>query len=221
MDIYSRLYMYRDRPSGSPLENFLTEALADIFNRLPMPIQTEFLVWMLPRSCSGRLRDKCRGGKKLKAVTQSTFFAAGSMKRPDIIIDIDKEPIILIEAKVNAALQQHTLEGGPVEGDVSKISFQNQLTTYSEWIGCKCKGDWPGAVVFLTHRTRAPDGFENDGREGNSVIGVTRTWKDIGDWLANNPDLNKSETTHRALATDFNLFLESDSNLKANDPVCE
>ena len=27
-------------------------------------------------------------------------------------------------------------------------------------------------------------------------------------WLANNPDLNKSETAHRALASDFNHFLE-------------
>ena len=56
------------------------------------------------------------------------------------------------------------LEGREVEGDVSEIVSQNQLTTYSQWIGSKCTGDWPGAVVFLTHRTRAPDGFENDGR---------------------------------------------------------
>ena len=105
MDIYSRLYKYRDRPSGSPLENFLTEALADIFNRLPMPIQTEFLIWMLPASCLNRLRDKCRDGKQIKAVTQFTFVAAGSMKRPDIIVYLDDEPLILIEAKVNAALQ--------------------------------------------------------------------------------------------------------------------
>jgi hypothetical protein len=208
MDIYSRLYKYRDRPSGSPLENFLTEALADIFNRLPMPIQTEFLIWMLPASCSSRLRDKCRDGKQIKAVTQFTFVAAGSMKRPDIIVYLDDELLILMEAKVNAALQEHMLEGREVGGDVSKIVFQNQLKTYSEWIGSQCTGDWSGAVVFLTHGTRAPDGFENDGREGNSVIGVTWTWKDIGVWLARNPDLNKSKTTHRALASDFNHFLE-------------
>jgi hypothetical protein len=66
MDIYSRLYKYRDRPSKSPLENFLTEALADLFNRLPMPIQTEFLVKMLPKSCESRLRDECMDGKQIK-----------------------------------------------------------------------------------------------------------------------------------------------------------
>ena len=37
-------------------------------------------------------------------------------------------------------------------------------------------------ALSIAHGTRAPDGFENNGREGNSVIGVTRTWKDIGGW---------------------------------------
>jgi hypothetical protein len=211
MDIYSRLYKYRERPSVSPLENFLTESLADIFNRLPMPIQTEFLVWMLPASCRSRLRNKCMDGKQIEAETQVPIGATGSVKRPDIIVYLDDEPLILIEVKVHAALQEHMLENPkvePIQGDVREIVFQNQLKTYSEWIRSQCTGDWSGAVVFLTHGTRAPDGFENDGREGNSVIGVTQTWKNIGDWLAKNPDLNKSETTHRALASDFKHFLE-------------
>jgi hypothetical protein len=58
MDIYSRLYKFRETASVSPVENFLTEALADIFNRLPMPIRTELLVRMLPASCSSRLQNK-------------------------------------------------------------------------------------------------------------------------------------------------------------------
>jgi hypothetical protein len=42
MDIYRRLYKYRETPSLSPRENFLTEALADIFNRLPREKRIEF-----------------------------------------------------------------------------------------------------------------------------------------------------------------------------------
>ena len=49
MDIYSRLYKYRDTSLLSPLENFLTEALADIFNRLPTLLQIELIVQMLAR----------------------------------------------------------------------------------------------------------------------------------------------------------------------------
>ena len=116
MDIYSRLYKYRVRPSGSPLENFLTEALADIFNRLPRPIQTEFLVKMLPGSCESRLRDECMDGKQIKAETQVSIGAAGSVKRPDIIVYLDGEPLILFEVKVDAALQEHMVEGREVEG---------------------------------------------------------------------------------------------------------
>ena len=95
---------------------------------------------MLPTSCSSRLRDKCRDGKQIKAATQVTFFAAGSKKRPDILVYLGDEPLILIEAKVDAALQQHMLEGPEVEGDDSENIFQNQLKTYSDWMGSKCTG---------------------------------------------------------------------------------
>jgi len=190
MGIYSRLSKYRDTPSLSQAENFLTEALADLFNRFPLQIRIEFLVQMLPSSCSDRLRNRCKDGKQIEALTQVSLGVAGFVKRPDMIVYVDSKPLILLEVKIDAALQK------------------DQLKTYSVWMGSKCSGDWPGAVVFLTHRTRAPDGFENDGREGNSVIGVTRTWKYIGDWLVKNLDLNQSETTHCALASDFSHFLE-------------
>jgi hypothetical protein len=215
MGIYSRLYTYRETPSLSPVENFLTEALADIFNRLPRPLQIEFLVRMLPTSCSERLQNKCKDGKKIEAITQVSIVAGESVKRPDMILYLDAKPLILFEVKVGAAVQEHERKdsGGierPVEADISEIVVQSQLKTYSEWIGSQRSGDWSGAVVFLTHRTLTPEGFENEGREGNSVIGVTRTWKDIGDWIANNLDLNQSETTHCALASDFNGFLEEE-----------
>jgi hypothetical protein len=71
-----------------------------------------------------------------------------------------------------------------------------------------CGEDWPGAVVLLTHGTRAPEGFENEGSESTSVIGATRTWKDVGLWLANDLAHGEPETTHCALASDFTDFLE-------------
>jgi hypothetical protein len=136
------------------------------------------------------------------------------VKRPDIIVYLDGKPLVLFEVKVHAPIQKHKLEspevGRPIQIDTNQIVFQNQLKTYSNWIGSQCTGDWSGAVVLLTHGTRAPEGFEDDGRVGNSVIGVARTWKEISDWLANNLDLNQSETTHCALASEFNHFLETE-----------
>jgi hypothetical protein len=211
VDIYTRLYKYRDTPSKAPTENFLTEALADVFNRLPMPIRTEFLIGMLPDSCSNQLRSKCGEGKQIEAVTQVPIVAAGSVKRPDMIVYLDSKPLVLLEVKIHAPLQEHEIgleAEGPVQADSSEIIFQGQLKTYSNWIGSHRLDDWPGAVVFLTHGTRAPAGFEDDGREGNSAIGATRTWKDIADWLKNNLDLNQSEVTYCALASDLRHFLE-------------
>ena len=179
MDIYSRLYKYRDRPSGSPLENFLTEALADIFNRLPMSIQTEFLIWMMPESCRSRLRDKCMDGKPIKAETQVPIVAAGSVKRPDIIVYLDDEPLILIEVKVDAALQEHILEGRavePIQGEVSEIVFQSRLQVLlPDWMVPRRGTEVTGAIVFLdTWDTSTRHGFENDGREGNNSGAVSR-----------------------------------------------
>ena len=68
MGIYSRLYKYRDTAS-MPAENYLTEAFADLFNRLPQSAQVEFLVRMLPPSCSIQLRSICKDGKKIEAET--------------------------------------------------------------------------------------------------------------------------------------------------------
>ena len=210
MGIYDRLFTYRERPSNSPLENFLTEALTDLFNRLPLPIRIEFLAQMLPASSTNRFRTLCKDGKQIEAVSQESIAAAGSVKRPDIVVYLEGNPIALFEVKVEASLQVHTYADieRPLPHAGTQLVDQDQLKTYSDWIRAQCPGDWPGAVIFLTHGTRAPSGFENDGRRGRSAIGVTRTWKDVGLWLADNPELKHSDTTHCALASDFVDFLE-------------
>ena len=210
MELYNRLFRYRETPSLTPLENFLTESFADLFNRLPTSLRTEMLVWLLPEAYSLPLRRRCASAKKVEATTQVRIDAVGSVKRPDMIVDLDGQPLILFEVKVGAALQEHARNLTSAEQlehvGTSEIVFQNQLKTYSDWIGIQSVGDWPGAVIFLTHERQPPDGFENDGHEGNSVIGVTRTWKDIGRWLAGNIELDRSELTHCALASDFYQF---------------
>jgi hypothetical protein len=167
---------------------------------------------MLPASCSGRLRSKCNDGKKIEARTQVSIVAVGSVKRPDIIVFLDDKPLILFEVKCGAPLGVHSLESQerdpPTEPDQAILSSQNQLKTYADWIASQCTENWSGAVVFLTHRTPPPEGFEDEGCGGESVICVTRTWKDVGHWLAKNLDLTESKTTWCALASDFNDFLQ-------------
>lgn len=224
INIYSRLYKYRETPAFSPLENFITEALADIFNRLPMSGRIGFLVWILPNACTDQLRNKCngakhieenkcKGAKHIEAKTQVPIIVAGTEKRPDIIIYLDTKPLVLIEAKVNAPVHNHNRDGlrarQPRQSEISDNDVQNQLETYSNWMRSQWQlsDDWPGAVVFLTHGTRAPEGFENNGCGDNTVIRVTRTWSEIGRWLGDNLDLKQSQMAHCALASDFNHFL--------------
>jgi hypothetical protein len=181
MDIYSRLFKYRETPSISPLENFLTEALADIFNRLPVAGQVEFLTRMLPDACWVRLRGKCTNAKRINAETQVPIVVSNSVKRPDIVVELDGKPLVLFEVKVDAAFQEHESRSSEPKdsGEVETVS-QNQLKTYSNWMRDQCEGDWSGAVVLLTHGTRAPEGFENGGQD-NSVIGTTRSGRTSAD----------------------------------------
>jgi hypothetical protein len=137
MGIYSRLYKYRDTPALSPDENYLTEALADLFNRLPPPVRVEFLVRMLPPACSNRLRNTCKDGKKIEAETQVTIIvAASSVKRPDMIVYLDGKPLILFEVKINAALQMHEGRSEEIEHqqrtNTSEPVLRNQLETYGD-----------------------------------------------------------------------------------------
>lgn len=211
MDIYTRLYTYRETPSVSPLENFLTEALADIFNRLPAPLQTEFLVWMLPEHCAGQARSKCEASKLIDANTQVSIVVADSVKRPDIIIYLDGKPFVVVEVKVKARIQQHRV--GDIDAkrsfnDDSEAVFQSQLETYRSWIATKQKPGWPGAVVLLTHGTHTPEWSGHDEKRSDGVISVTRTWRGVGGWLGKKLALSQLNATHCALASDFKTFLE-------------
>jgi hypothetical protein len=59
---------------------------------------------MLPSSCSGRLRNKCKDEKQIKALTQVPIVVPGFMKRPDMLVHLDSKPLVLFELKFDAAL---------------------------------------------------------------------------------------------------------------------
>jgi hypothetical protein len=219
VSIYTKLFRYRERPSNSPLENFLTEALADLFNRLSLPLRVEFLDQMLPASCSNRIQNICENVHQIEAVTQVSIDALGSVKRPDIVIYVAGEPRVLFEVKIAAAFQAHRIgisaiepsiegETDDVQGEIAASVIQSQLKTYSDWIRSQQSDDWRGAVVLLTHGTRPPIDFENDGRDRSLAIGVTRTWNDVRSWITDNLDYDQLESTQCALGLEFVEFLE-------------
>ena len=121
-----------------------------------------------------------------------------------------------MEVKVNAAEQEHRFSSDPrsevteIEEEIAtgEMTFiQGQLQTYSDWMAKNSSSTWPGAVVFLTHKTPAPTTFEKEQPKPDAVINSIRTWRDVGNWLSLQMDLLSSGSVHAALAVDYKEFL--------------
>lgn len=213
MGIYTRLFRYRQTESLSPKENFLTEALADLFNRLPADKQATFLVDALHPLWAEEIRARCGRTRVIEAQTQVSIAVDGAVKRPDMIISLDARPFVVVEVKVDAGLQRHAVvsdDVGAAEPAEGRTLDRDQLTTYARWIAAQSRDGWPGAVVFITHSTPAPDEFGADGYSG--PIEMTHRWKAVGDWLDDNLDFDNPDDTCGALAADLYEFL-SEENL--------
>jgi hypothetical protein len=211
VNVYNRLFKYRVIDSQSPAENFLTEAFVDIFNRFPISVRKEFALGLLPSSCSFLLESVLKDPAEIEARTQVGIVLSSFVKRPDAIIYADDNPIIIIEFKVDAVIQEHRIPSNIGEESASpsgEMAIQNQLETYKQWIHSHRTQRWPGAVVFVTRSTPAPANFENDGKDRKSAIGVKRGWKALADWFMDNLDLRKKEVTYCALASEYRDFLQ-------------
>ena len=201
--IYSRLFPYRERASLSPQENFLTEALADLMGRLPRKLQIGLLETLLPAQAG--IAALLGNGGKLTIETQFAIPVAQSRKRPDLVLFRDRKPFIIVEVKVGAAEQRH--ETPPTDGEDQDIGLtQSQLETYSQWMGQHASLEWPGAVVLLTHRTKASPEFDNAKPNTGKPFGSVRTWRNVGQWLASNV-AGDDEVTYSSLAGDLISFL--------------
>jgi hypothetical protein len=83
--------------------------------------------------------------KSAKSIQIDTQFWIDENSRPDIVILADGQPLIVVENKISAPLQD------------------NQLGRYRDWIATKATADWPGVVCFLTHTTDPPSDFMRHG----------------------------------------------------------
>lgn len=208
--LYSRLFKFRERPSSTPLENFLTEGLADLFERFPSDVQRIFLRGLFPEIHHRALTSHIAAGNRLRFVTQFRILVGTSTKIPDIVVLLDDRPFILFEIKVNAAEQRHTfeldrnLDSGSEHTD---LLVQGQLKTYSAWIKGQSPGPWPGAVIFLTHQTPVPTGFEEKSRAEDATIHVVSKWGDVGRLITKHISFGGGDNTYCALAYEYLEFL--------------
>jgi PD-(D/E)XK nuclease superfamily len=190
--LYARLYTYRERRDRRPLEDFLTEALCDILNRLPRAEMSGFAAELfLPREA---LEAWDLQFDRTVEYHWTTREPTDDGRIPDLVLYRGDQPMIVVENKVGAGLALH------------------QLEDYGRWLKDYCAGrDWPGVIVFLTHYTPPPEDF---GASAEGIYGVrwqrVCRWPAVWKWLDAKGSLRTTEQFRNAwqvLAKELAEFL--------------
>jgi hypothetical protein len=176
--LYRRLFAYRERQNRSPLEDFLTEALADLLNRFPESVARSAVARLLcHRSDAVReLEGVWPLGTTVRWTTQRVIDGG---RLVDLMMEVDGRPILIVENKISAGFQEHRPDPRSARGSDS----QNQLATYGQWLAREADTDWGGAIVLLTHWTPAPPNFATDDQTYVSRYRTTVRWADFSRWL--------------------------------------
>lgn len=168
--LYSRLYRYRERKDRNPLEDFMSEALCDILNRLPKVLIIDFVSKLFLDDHLAHVWKAHAKEWNLSWETQQVILDG----RPDLVLYADAEPILVVENKVGA------------------LATSSQLEKYGRWLSGKCKGNklWPGALTLLGHFVKAPRGFGQPRDKARYYIlgGRVCEWAEVWKWLKQTSD---------------------------------
>lgn len=189
--IYAKLFKRRETEARSPLEDFLTEALADVLNRAPREEIAFFVsTHLLPATGEAqRAWDKFNAGAKAKRLRWTTQRPTKDGKYVDLLLEAEGNDdtgswrkLLVVENKVMSGLSRQSVE----QADGSPAL--DQLAVYGRWLKAEVTGDppgWEGAIVLLTHACTAPVGFGRD----RATYGVpwqrTCAWHQVWRWLSN------------------------------------
>lgn len=190
--LYGRLFRYRERPNSAPLENFLTEALADLLNRMPRAEAMEAVERLFLQSAESRTAWRAFLAKNLDTEftwsTQVDLDVGGRPFRPDLALEASGAPVMIVENKITARLAKHRAaiaggeDGAAHTNDTDSAgNGRNQLQTYGKGLAdlCDSAAEWKGALVFLTYACAPPADFA----DGNvAAYGVP--WQSVTHWPA-------------------------------------
>ncbi|HCM64478.1 MAG TPA: hypothetical protein DIT05_18325 [Morganella sp. (in: Bacteria)] len=144
MDLYTRLYKYQSTEKRSQLENFCTEGLCDILNRMTKEQLSYFL---------GNMGVAVDSDTGIKWQTQYTITdSAGVFRYPDLVGLTDNVVRYLIEVKIDAAFTQ----GVDIHGDTL-----SQLRIYDHWLSEHSSDPSAASLILLTNKTMPEQSFEN------------------------------------------------------------
>lgn len=222
--LYRRLFKYAPRDK-TPLENFLTEALCDLLERITSSDRSAgecFIkrAFLAETEASSKIFSKIHSAEHLTWNTQYTFKFNNECGRPDLCLSAGADIILVIENKVGAGLTTHSAPGGIDDRDT-----RNQLEFYDDWLATT----YPEAgLVLLTHLTDAPPGFVEyesvpelgEGVSSHRYKAAFRRecrWTNVYECLLTwcdgiaNQTQYEEQTVSRALTREFCSFLRENS----------
>ena len=190
MALFSRLFKYAPLPGRTQLENFLTESLCDLLERMTVLDRKGVERFVLDalagsRSPSG-FRERLAEAKGLYWTTQKSISFADNRGYLDLCLLADKRIILVIENKIGSGFTSHSISQSGDEDETTSTEELLQLDFYDRWLSAKCPG---AALVLLSHLTEAPpdflvgDGDKTDAHASAVFHHVCR-WAEVYDWVS-------------------------------------
>lgn len=207
--IYGELFSYQPTPTHTPTENFLTQALADLLNRLHSESVDAHLSFirevLIGEEHSGDetaitlILEKVRGNHPVW-VTQKSAYVNNEIRYLDLVLECGGVPLMVIENKLAADFTE------------------GQLEAYEAWLSEKC--DACGVLVLLTRWTLPPENFvsKGHGHHGSTLKSVCQ-WGSLYKWLQmllSRPNQDQETDASNGflfLADEFSKFLEEELNV--------
>jgi hypothetical protein len=194
--LYGALFKYSATSQRLPLENFLTEALGDLLNRVPRTDLLKLIRGVLgsPTDGTGPAQaacDRIEGATRLEWTTQYPIDYGGVTKYPDLVLLVNRRPMIVVENKLRADLTLHLEEVG------DERLVRDQLSVYGKWLA---RRDPSGLLLFLTHETDPPRGFLTGSTEYGVEARAVYRWRSVHRWLRSLGPTEPLVTLSRELA---------------------
>ncbi|WP_334384921.1 hypothetical protein [Bradyrhizobium sp. AZCC 2262] len=191
--LYGKLFKYRSRAARSPLEDYLTECLTDLFNRLDGETQKHFVrrVFM-PTGVQQQWDEFSSAIDVIRMETQHVILKG----RIDLVVFAGSDPIVAVEHKI----------GAPISED---SDGNDQLEIYGRWITASKPDAFPGVICLLTHLTQPNEGFLDEARRSCGAKPHVVTWGSLAAALINiNENIGTLQADVATLICELVLFLE-------------
>ena len=203
MSLYGNLFRFRPSAKRATLEDFLSVAIADLMNRMPLEDMANMTsALFVPKEDSQLWREYLLGNTdaKLSWKTHYTITVDRRSYYPDLVLESANGPLLIVENKIAAPFSHHANASrtssarsqDPVTLSRRKI---HQLAVYGRWLAKQCRGkDWKGALATLTYLTVPPDDFRTGSRKYGVHLPTTCRWPQVWRWLTTHCGLNPPGT---------------------------